>query len=318
MIEPETLEWRDSLVLSREIATPGGRSQFFAEVRRGDFVMLQRGVYMPTDQWNMLSTDEQYRSRMHGASALSNDQPVWSHESAAAMWRLPNLHAWPTGLHTIVPDAAGGRTTRSLVRHTLGFPAATVRIDGLTVTELARTVVDLCRSLGFAQAVVFADAALRRTDHPVPGAPPSSLSHADLRAELALNFAGRGVAKARQVIAFADGRADRPGESISRVNISLARLTPPQLQVPIVGASGRTWIVDFWWPDFNVIGEFDGKAKYTDPQFLRGRTPAEAVYDEKLREDDLRAANHRMTRWPWETAISMPRLRQHLLAAGIR
>jgi hypothetical protein len=100
--------------------------------------------------------------------------------------------------------------------------------------------------------------------------------------------------------------------------VSLARLSPPELQVPLRGSSGRVWRVDFWWPAFNLIGEFDGKAKYTDQRYLRGRTPQEVLYDEKMREDDLRAAEHRFTRWPWEVAISMPRLRSHLIAAGLR
>ena len=92
----------------------------------------------------------------------------------------------------------------------------------------------------------------------------------------------------------------------------------PQLQVAIEGASGQVYIVDFWWPEFNMIGEFDGNAKYTDPEFLRGRTPEQALIDEKRREDDLRAAGHGMTRWHWQIACSLNRLRAHLLAAGIR
>ena len=92
----------------------------------------------------------------------------------------------------------------------------------------------------------------------------------------------------------------------------------PQLQVTITGASGCSWTVDFWWPEFNVIGEFDGKFKYTDPEFLKGRTPAQAVYEEKLREDDLRAAGHGMSRWSWPIAISPRLLREHLVAAGVR
>jgi hypothetical protein len=102
------------------------------------------------------------------------------------------------------------------------------------------------------------------------------------------------------------------------VNIALAKLTPPELQAAVRGASGRVWHVDFWWPEFNLIGEFDGKAKYTDERYLRGRTSQEVLYEEKLREDDLRAAAHGFVRWPWEVAISMPRLRARLIAAGLR
>ena len=77
-------------------------------------------------------------------------------------------------------------------------------------------------------------------------------------------------------------------------------------------------MVDFWWSEFTMIGEFDGNAKYTDPAFLRGRAPEQALIDDKCREDDLRSAGQGMTRWHWLIANSRNRLRAHLRAAGIR
>jgi hypothetical protein len=38
-----------------------------------------------------------------------------------------------------------------------------------------------------------------------------------------------------------------------------------------------------------VAGEFDGIDKYLKPEFLKGRTAAQAVVEEKLREDRIRA-----------------------------
>jgi hypothetical protein len=98
----------------------------------------------------------------------------------------------------------------------------------------------------------------------------------------------------------------------------LARVTAPELQVDMIGASGRRYTVDFWWPEFNVIGEFDGKYKYTDPDHMGGRTAAQVHYDEKVREDDLRAASHGFSRWGWATAISPTLLRTYLRRAGVR
>ncbi|HEU4849394.1 MAG TPA: hypothetical protein VFS93_03195 [Terrimesophilobacter sp.] len=140
----------------------------------------------------------------------------------------------------------------------------------------------------------------------------------DLLAELAGVPIHQGVAKARRAIEFADGRADRPGESMSRVSIQRAQLTTPCLQQPLYGLSGRMWTVDFWWPEFNVIGEFDGKWKYTDPAYMNGRTSQQVMLDEKDREDDLRAAGHGFARWDWAVAISPTALRTRLVAAGVR
>jgi hypothetical protein len=163
-----------------------------------------------------------------------------------------------------------------------------------------------------------ADAALRRVDHPLSVVSSRSATKDDLRREAALLPIRHGASKARRAVEFADGRADRPGESISRANMHLAQIPAPELQVPMTGGSGRRYVVDFWWPQFEVIGEFDGKIKYSDPVFLDGRTPQQAVYDEKLREDDLRATGKGMSRWPWEVAVSPQKLRTHLARAGIR
>ncbi|MHB1172437.1 MAG: hypothetical protein ACYCZY_08060 [Lacisediminihabitans sp.] len=318
MLDLAMREWRGGVILSRDFATPGERSEFFARTRKGEFVPLSRGAYLEEDVWRELDEDARYRARAKAAAALADRELVLSHHSAAALWRLPWVGGWPRRVHVIEPSAAGGRSSSVLTRHTVGVPEPLDEIDGLTVTSLARTVVDLARAGTFGQAVAVADAALRRTEHPLKSVPRTFLVKDDLYHEVDAVPVRHGSVKARRAIDFADGDADRPGESMSRVGIHIAGLTKPQLQVPIAGASGRSWIVDFWWPEFNIIGEFDGRSKYTDPRYLRGRTPGQVVYDEKLREDDLRAAGHGMSRWPWEKATSPGLLRAHLLAAGVR
>jgi hypothetical protein len=318
MLDLDSLELRDELTLSREVSTPGERADLFNRVRRGEQVRLRRGVYVSAAAWARLDPAARNRWESQATVALSGRDIVISHHSAAALWRMPWFGQLPTATHTVDDFAKGGRSSFELIRHTVGIPEITERIDGVRVTTLARTVVDLCRISTFQQSVVIADAALHRTAHPLPHFPRTLLTSEHLAAELSLVHLRQGRTKARRAIDFADGSADRPGESLSRVNIALAGLSAPRLQVPLRGASGKRWFVDFWWPQFNLIGEFDGNMKYTDPEFLRGRTPQRALIDEKRREDDLRAAGHGMSRWPWETAMSIPRLRQHLLLAGVR
>ncbi|WP_157155293.1 hypothetical protein [Diaminobutyricimonas sp. LJ205] len=186
------------------------------------------------------------------------------------------------------------------------------------MTTLARTAVDLAATIPFGHAVTVMDAGLRRATHPRFDVPPTPLTRDELYQELDLIPLRRGRLRASRVIEFADGAADRPGESMSRVSMLLAGVTMPLLQVPITGASGRVYVVDFWWPQFNVVGEFDGRFKYTDPEYMQGRTGEQVLLDEKAREDDIRAADHGMSRWPWEVAVSPERLRAHLRNAGVR
>ncbi|HRN28687.1 MAG TPA: hypothetical protein PK890_03140, partial [Terrimesophilobacter sp.] len=184
-------------------------------------------------------------------------------------------------------------------------------------TTLARTVVDVATVASFGQAVTIADAALRRTKHPFTGLPFVDLTRDDLLKELVNAGVSHGRSKARDAIEFSNGLADRPGESMSRVSMRRTRLPMPELQVSLRGASGRTWSVDFFWRHRKLIGEFDGQWKYTDPEFLAGRTPHQVLIDEKEREDDLRAAGNGMTRWGWKTAVSPTLLHAHLRSAGL-
>ncbi len=305
------------LVHTRDIAQPNERAEFFNEIRRARFAKIFRGIYMESGVWDSADVDLQYLSKVKAVAERDRTDDVFSHQSAAALWQLPWIDGWPEKVHVTGKRAEGGRSNKSVFRHVTGVPEQFEVIEGLAVTTLSRTVVDLARRCTFRQAVVVADAALRRTDHPIHELPSTSLNREELLGELQNIPPRQGVRKARAVIEFADGSADRPGESLSRVGMRAAGLPIPQLQARITGASGKTWTVDFYWPEFGLAGEFDGRVKYKDPEFLRGRSPEQALADEKEREDDIRATGIRVSRWGWELALSPMLLRHHLILAGL-
>jgi hypothetical protein len=302
---------------SREQRDGSNRSALLSLTRSGELTRIFPGIYVESEFWSALDPDSRYRLRVR-AVADEHGQIVVSHESAAALWRLPKIGPRPTRVHVLEPINGPGRPTSKLVRHPVGVPDDVTTIDGIRVTSIARTVVDVAATNTFVEGVTVMDAALRRTSHPLVGLPLTIITKDDLFDELERIPLRHGRAKARRAIEFADPLADRPGESISRVSMSIAGLPAPRLQVRLQGASGRWYTVDFWWPQFNHIGEFDGRFKYSDPEFLRGRTPHQALLDEKAREDDLRASGRGMSRWMWETALSPKRLRDLLVAAGVR
>ena len=311
-------EWRSPLFLSREQVAATDKAVLLARTRRGELVRLFPGIYVESELWMSLDSDAKYRLRIEAVALATDHDLVVSHESAASLWRLPRIEAWPTRVHVLERAGGAGRVNSKLVRHPVGMPRHSVRLDGIRATDLARTAVDIAATNSFIEGVTTLDAALRRTLHPAIGVPRTLLTLEDLAAEVQRIPLRHGQAKASRAIDFADGRADRPGESMSRVSMSIAGIPAPQLQVELQGASGRWYAVDFWWPEFRHIGEFDGRFKYTDPEFLRGRTPQQVLLDEKAREDDLRAGGRGMSRWTWEVAGSPQRLRQLLNAAGVR
>jgi len=307
------------LLLSRNVITAGDRAQFYARVRRSEIVPVIRGVYVDRVLWSALDRHARQRVKSLAVTEFLGPGIVFSHSSAAALWRLPRVGVWPQKEHAILANAgAGGRSSSVLVRHAIGSAAETVEIDGLTVTGLARTVIDVAATHAFGEAVTTADAALRRTEHPHADVPRTFLTKQALRDELDAMPMRHGSSRARRAVEFSNGLADRPGESLSRVNIHLAHLPDPELQVVLYGASGRRYVVDFWWPHCRLIGEFDGAYKYSDPEFMRGRTQHQILLDEKKREDDLRAAGYKFSRWDMGIAVSPEKLRAHLTAAGLR
>ena len=304
-------------VLSRDCPTSTERAELARRLQRGELVRVARGIYLPAVFWSHLSDDARYLARIELAASLAEDELLFSHASAAALWQLPWLTAWPNRVHASTGARNGGSSTSQLVRHSRE-QLESVSIAGLSVTTLARTVADVAATSHFRQGVVVADAALRLSARPREGAPTGLLTVEDLANEARQLAYNHGRVRMLRVAEFANGKADRPGESLSRVTMHLARITPPELQVALYGASGRKYWVDFWWPRFKVFGEFDGKAKYEDPEFLRGRTPQQALIDEKWREDDLRAMDRGCARWDWTVAQSVPLLRARLRAAGVR
>ena len=309
---------RSGLVLAAAADATGARTDLLAAVRRGELVRIRRGIYAASEVWEAAAGDERHRWRARAAALALGGHTVFSHQTAVALWRLPWVGHWPDAVHALGVAADGGRSNATVRRHAPGPEPDWESVDGLRVTSLARTVVDVARTSGFGPAVAVADAALRRAAHPEPGAPRVSIEQADLRRELAAVPVKHGSARARAVVEFSDGAAQLPGESLSRVSMLRAGIPAPELQCTLVGASGREWTVDFFWRRYNLIGEFDGRWKYTDPRYLAGRTPEQVLLDEKAREGDLRDAGYRLTRWMWAVAVSPERLRAKLEAAGLR
>lgn len=295
------------LVRARVARETGTRAQLQRELRAGALERIRPGVYVPPTGG---TPEDHHRLLMH-AIAETEGQVVFSHRSAALAWGLPLIYAPPAKASVAMGVRNGGRSTTTIRRHGVE-PGVPVVRDGLLVTALARTVVDVARATSLHEAVAVADAALR-------GSQPHELGPSRLPIELELLVAEltaagrrRGVATARAALGMASASSGSAGESCSRVTMRLAGLPDPELQAEFRDARGLIGYADFWWPQFHLIGEFDGYIKYSDPRFLRGRTPEQALRDEKTREDRLRAIGPRVARWGWAEAFSPRVLRQRL------
>jgi hypothetical protein len=83
-------------------------------------------------------------------------------------------------------------------------------------------------------------------------------------------------------------------ETRGRLRIVGAGLPTPELQVEIRVNGRLVAVVDAWFEEAALAIEFDGRVKYTDP--WRGRDRAQVLWEEKRREDELRALDVRVVR----------------------
>ena len=260
------------------------RDELRRMVRSGALVPIRRGAYVTIEPDD---ADAQYLLAVRAAVLALAEGAVVSHVSAAALHGLPVWGLRRTRVHVTYPSGAGGRCGTHVHVHTAPLTEdETVMLDGLIVTNRARTVADIARTAGFAPAVVTADAALH-----------AGLDRAVLDTALVRARGWPGVPAARRVVGFADGRSESVGESRSRVAIAAAGLPAPELQWPVRHSHG-TARTDFAWPALRTVGEFDGRVKYG--RLLRpGQQPGDVVHAEKLREDAIRAQGWEVVRWTW-------------------
>jgi hypothetical protein len=198
-------------------------------------------------------------------------------------------------------------------------------IAGCQVTSLARTLVDVAASSSLLVGVTMLDHALRveqdraerqRTERR-DGQGRPTLTKETLYRELALVNPRRGRRQAEQAIAFANPLSANPGETLSRVRIFQLGFEVPELQVCFPRILGGNAYVDFWWPRVREIGEFDGLLKYRAGPVLAGRDPGSVVWQEKQREDELRARVNSFDRWGWDLALSPERFHAFLMERAV-
>ncbi|KQO62225.1 hypothetical protein [Curtobacterium sp. Leaf261] len=272
---------------------------------------LIRGAFTTVEAWATLSERQRHVLLVLAALPRLPGGAVVSHLSAAAVMGWPHAGSWPTKVHAHDPTRRRLDDNAHTVLHPVPPDMVTVAGTGgsvaMCLTSPAMTAAAVARTLPFGHAVVMVDHALR--------------SGCD-RAEIARHVESighRGAARGHRVVAFASPLAASPGESLTRALLRTLGARTPVLQQRFSGPEGQVAEVDFWFPSEGVIVEFDGEVKYRDPAMLRGRTPLQAVIDEKRREDWLRALPQvrGVVRLRWADLFRPDVVAMRLRAAGL-
>ncbi|MGN8049887.1 hypothetical protein ACTJKO_09365 [Curtobacterium sp. 22159] len=257
---------------------PGGDRSLQRRHRAGQLVRLAQGVYVESRRWERLDPVDQHVLLARAVAPSVRRSAAFSHVTAAIAYGWPFIGRPPDRVH--VTDGATIRTEHRahLVRHA-GTPACgRATLGGVPITTVLQTALDLAATLEPAVAAVAIDHAVR-----------TGALGVDVFAGALPPGPRRGSVRSRTVAAALDPGHESAGESYASIRMVELGLPRPVVQQEFRHRDGVVDRVDFWFPELGVVVEFDGKQKYSDTQMLAGRTPSDAVWQEKIREDRLRS-----------------------------
>lgn len=130
-------------------------------------------------------------------------------------------------------------------------------VGGMPITTPARTAFDLGRRLPLEQGVQRIDALMNAT----------GLEVTQVEEIIADHRGAPGLRGLRETLAFVDGGAESPYESLTRLLLVRAGFPRPTSQIPVADAFGTVFArIDMGWPEYLVGVDFEGAHHWTDPR----------------------------------------------------
>ncbi|MCW2786101.1 MAG: hypothetical protein JWP74_2618 [Marmoricola sp.] len=299
----------DSVFLRRDALEHGYDDDDLRQgLAAGVLVRIRHGAYTSRPIWSVASEVERHRLRSHAVLRSHRSQLALSHTSAAVEHEMRMFRPDLARVHVTCLDRPLSRSTRDVVYHCPSSLDGIVDLgEGIRVVDPARAAVEAAAVGSVQQGIVVLDAALD-----LGCATPEALTARYLERsswphsrhlQISMRLAREG--------------SNSVGESLIRHVMWETAIPEPVLQYEVRdrwgNLVGRT---DFAWPEYGLLGEFDGMVKYGE--FLRpGETPADALRREKGREDQLREeTGWLMIRFIWDDIFkatqSAERIREQL------
>jgi len=275
----------NGLFLRREAMQFGYRDRDLAEARRAGLITrVRHGAYVPTAEWEARDEIGRYRLRGQAVCLTHEGRVAMSHTSSAAehglrLWQ-PNLEH----VHVVRLEKSSGRHEAGVVYHEDTWrPDDVYAKDEQLLLGPETSALGAASLVGVGPGLVILDSLL-------------DLDLGDEESLWTTYYRRSGWPHSRKLqvtIRLARRGAQSIGESLARHLMWTQHLPEPQLQFKVYDEVGRlVGITDFAWPEFGLLGEFDGRIKY-GRLLKEGETASDAVVREKEREDRIRE----VTRW---------------------
>lgn len=267
------------------------RQQLDVQVRKGSLVRVWYGVYSAAkpDLMGRLAALDLYMGR----------EAVVCLGTAAALYGFDFENT--TAIHVLDPGVRMRPTIGLMVHQRLGAPLR--RVSGRLATASAWTAVELARQLPRPRALAALDGALHSMQ----------CSAADLDNAMREQRGRRDIVAVRELLQYADGRAESAMESETRLVMIDYGLPRPELQYEIHGLNGETWRVDFAWPEARVVAEYESLEWHAGPaKMIDDKTRLAGIQEQGWTVIPIVA--HDVRRYPSRLA---DRIAYHLSAARL-
>ena len=282
-----------------------------AMVRKGHWRKIRYGIYADTDDLRSSEGDARLMHAMECAAAVKALRlPAFVFgPSAALLHQLPLQNGLADNPHLVrypyrdirVLNRSTKRSESlpdvSVVSHEL-HPAQLTAWEGIPIVGRPLAAVSAACyarpdwAVGLLDAVLWDGSATRESLNEIIGEWPLL----------------RGIGTVRRAIELARPGAQTILETLSRVRLVRAGLEDPALQREFRDEVGLIGYADMFWESLGVIGEADGQMKY--------ETRVD-IFNEKLREDRLRALGYIVVRWTWDDVMADPKaVARRILAAS--
>lgn len=289
-----------------------GKRDITRMARSGEWHRIRRGAYAPGATWLELDAVERHQVRSRAVMRSLGEAVALSHASGVVahgidVWNLPLDRVHVTRL-----DGGAGRIEGDVVHHE-GFSLdhEVVAVDGMQAVLPERCVLEAASRVDMETAWCLLDAGLRSR----------TFDRERLEAAYAIVEHWPFMHSVGSLVPFADGRSGSIGESRGKHLFRSFGLPQPELQYEVRRADGSiAGVTDWAWPEFGLLGEFDGRIKYG--RLLKsGQDPGDVVFEEKRREDELRElTGFMMIRLIWSDfanpAMTAARIRRALRRAS--
>lgn len=295
-------------VFSRQEALAFGYSDkdLTSGVRAGALVRIRQGAYTTRVLWAQASPTRRHQMRAHAVLRSHGTPLALSHTSAAVEHDLRLYRPELSKVHVTCLSGRLPRTSSDVIyHHTPWADKDLVEVNGCLAIEPVRAAVEAAMLTDVPGGVVVMDSVI-------------ALGLGDLDSVHRVYGSAQRWPKSRHLqiaVRLVRPGGNSVGESLMRHLFWTKHIPEPVLQFAVVDERGNTIAeADFAWPEYGLLGEFDGKVKY-GTLLKPGEDATDALFREKKREDRIRElTGWLMIRFVWSDLLEPRRTAERLMA----